>query len=470
MQVKKAHFIGIGGVGMSATAKLLKDNGVIVSGSDETVYPPISTFLLAQGLPYKTPYAPENIPGDCDLIVIGKNAKLVPETNPEVAAAFLSGKKIMSFPEVLGELSVGQEAVVVAGSYGKSTTTALLAHCLLEAEKDPSFFIGASPYTPYTSAARGKGPLFIFEGDEYPASNTDARSKFLLLHPAHLLITPLAHDHINVFPTIADYLKPFSELVALLPKEGTLVVCSEGALSADFIRSLSREPLTYGLKEGDWQAGNIEWGEHTSFDILERGKVVIRLETTLLGEHNIQNIVGAGAFLLSQKYMTPEEFALGVRTFRGIERRLDKKTELSNVPVFEGFGSSHEKLRSAIDAMKKHFPQRRLVVVFEPNTITWRSRAALAQYDTAFAGAQRVYVYNPPHDGKGTELTLEEIVAQVNLAGVRATGVADAETTLAELTKELQENDVVLISSSGAMGGLTQSIPQLAEKLFPKTI
>jgi UDP-N-acetylmuramate: L-alanyl-gamma-D-glutamyl-meso-diaminopimelate ligase len=468
MIAKRAHFIGIGGVGMSATAKLLKDTGVEVTGSDEAVYPPVSAFLEGASLPYKTPYAAENIPADADLIVIGKNARLVPETNEEVASALASGKKIMSFPEVLGELSVGQQSVVVAGSYGKSTTTALLSHCLLEAGKDPSFFIGAVPYTPYTSSAIGKGELFVFEGDEYPASNTDRRSKFLLLRPAHVLITPLAHDHINIFPTIEEYMKPFAELVSILPQNGSLVVCAEGPLSLEFIRSLSRDPVTYGLSEGEWQAKNIEWGEHTSFTLTRSGKEVARLQTSQLGAHNIQNIVGVGAFLLSNGIMTPEEFAQGVRTFAGIRRRLDRKSDKTLIPIYEGFGSSHEKLRSAIAAMKLHFPDRRLIVIFEPNTITWRSRAALAQYDTAFVDAGLTYVYNPPHDGKETELSLEEIVARINSAGIRAQGVATAEDTLAAIKNELTANDAILLSSSGAMGGLVESVPALAEKKFPR--
>lgn len=475
MIAKKAHFIGIGGVGMSATAKLLKDSGVEVSGSDEAVYPPVSTFLESINLPYKTPYAAENIPADADLIVIGKNAKLVPETNEEVAAAYESlqkdlpaGRRVLSFPEVLGELSVGQQSVVVAGSYGKSTTTALLSHCLLEAGKDPSFFIGAIPYTPYTSAAIGRGELFVFEGDEYPASNTDARSKFLLLKPAHLLITPLAHDHINIFPTIEDYLKPFNELASLLPQESSLVVCAEGALSSEFIRSLARIPLTYGVSQGDWQAKDIAWGERTSFMLTQRGHDVIRLETSQLGEHNIQNIVGVGAFVLSNKLMSPEEFAEGVRTFGGIRRRLDRKSDLTEIPIYEGFGSSHEKLRSAIAAMKLHFPKKRLVVVFEPNTITWRSRKALAQYGTAFLDCDLVYIYNPPHDGKETQLSTEEIVAHVKESGIDARSASSAEAVLGGLERELGENDVILLSSSGAMGGLVESIPKLAEQKFPK--
>ncbi|MBY0429526.1 MAG: UDP-N-acetylmuramate dehydrogenase, partial [Alphaproteobacteria bacterium] len=218
----KAHFIGLAGVGMSATAKLLRDAGWSVTGSDEAVYPPISHFLEKEKLACFTPYAASNIPADVDLIVIGKNAKLVPETNAEVAAAYQSGKHIASFPEVLGELSQNKDAVVVAGSYGKSSCSALLAHILQSSGKDPSFFVGAIPLTPSTSAQIGKGNLFVFEGDEYPSSNTDNRSKFLHLKPKHILLTPLAHDHVNIFPTIKKYLASFYELASLLPAQTPL--------------------------------------------------------------------------------------------------------------------------------------------------------------------------------------------------------------------------------------------------------
>src|SRR5882672_10221590 len=137
---------------MSATAKLLRDSGVTVTGSDEGVYPPISDFLNRERIPYKTPYAAANLDTDADLIIIGKNARLVPETNPEVAAAFASGKPILSFPEILDRLSQGKETVVVAGSYGKSTCAALLAHALSHVNADPSYFIGAIPLTPATNA------------------------------------------------------------------------------------------------------------------------------------------------------------------------------------------------------------------------------------------------------------------------------------------------------------------------------
>jgi len=411
--MQKVHFIGIGGVGMSATAKLLKDSGVVVTGSDEEVYPPMSDFLAQEKFDVKTPYAASNIPADADTIVIGKNAKLVPETNAEVAAAYASGKTILSFPEVLAELSKDKETIVVAGSYGKSTSTALLAHCLEIAQLNPSYFIGASPLTPAASAKMGTGKLFILEGDEYPSSNTDPRSKFLHYHPNHLLITPLAHDHFNIFKTPEEYLKPFEELMKLAPAAASVVVCTEGPLSTTFLKGILRPVITYGVTQGDFTAGNIKWGEKTSFDLIYKGSTLGRLETSQLGEHNIQNIIGVAAFLLSLKLITIEQLVAAVASFKGIRRRLDRKSEKTSVPIFEGFGSSYEKMRSAIAAMKQHFPERRLLIVFEPNTFSWRNRDSLGWYDTVFKDAAKVFIFNPPHDGKETQLSTEEMADRV---------------------------------------------------------
>ncbi len=466
MDIKKAHFIGIGGVGMSATAKLLRERGVVVTGSDEQVYPPISTMLAKEGIVYATPYRASNIPQDADIIVIGKNAKLVPDSNEEVAAAFASGKKIMSFPDVLAELSSGKDTVVVAGSYGKSTSTALLAHILTSAGKDPSYLVGAVPLsTP--SSMLGKGEFFILEGDEYPASNTDARSKFLLMHPRHVLLTPLAHDHFNIFPTPQDYLKPFYELLTLVPQDGTVVASTAGPLSPEFLQRATRPIVTYGVHQGDFTAANIVWGEHTSFTIMQGNAALVDITMSQLGEHNIENIVGVSALLFTLKLVTPEQFAQAAQTFKGITRRLDKKSEKTLVPIYEGFGSSYDKLKSAIAAMLLHFPARRLLVVFEPNTIGWRSRASLSQYDDVFAGASMAYIFNPPHDGKETQLSTEEIAHHVSAHGVPAVAVDTPEQLLKLLEKEMGANDAILLSSSGAMGGLIESIPALAEKKFP---
>jgi UDP-N-acetylmuramate: L-alanyl-gamma-D-glutamyl-meso-diaminopimelate ligase len=453
---KKVHFIGIGGVGMSATAKLLKDSGWEVTGSDEEVYEPVLGFLRKEHIAWKSPYAAVNIPQDAELIVIGKNAKLVPESNPEVAAAFQSGKKIQSFPQVLAELAANKETIVVAGSYGKSTCAALLAHCLSEAGKDPSYFIGAIPVSS-PSARLGSGKFFVIEGDEYPSSNTDPRAKFLHFHPLHTLITPLAHDHFNVFPTPADYLAPFEKLIR--QTQESVVVCTEGPLSAGLIEKI-KQPITYDLHDGEFQARNISWGERTSFDITHGGSPRVRVEMQLLGGHNIQNIVGVAALLFSQNLIEPARFAKAVASFQGIVRRLDRKSQKTSIPIFEGFGSSYEKAKSAIAAMKQHFPERRLVVVFEPYTINWRRAEALPQYEDVFVGAQKVLILQPPLHGKGMEISMDEVAKHTGAVLCKS-----AQDCLEQL--DLQQNDAVLLLSSGALGGLIEAIPKMAEERFP---
>jgi UDP-N-acetylmuramate: L-alanyl-gamma-D-glutamyl-meso-diaminopimelate ligase len=463
---RKAHFIGIAGAGMSATAKLLRDSGVTVTGSDESVYPPISDFLDRERIPYKTPYAAANLAADADVIVIGKNARLVPETNPEVAAAFASNKPIVSFPEILDRLSQGKDTVVVAGSYGKSTCAAMLAHALAHLNADPSWFIGAIPLTPATNARLGKGNLFVIEGDEYPSSNTDARAKFLHYHPRHVLLAPLAHDHVNVYPTVKDYLRPFRELIRM-PETAT--VCIDGPLTEAFRSSLPGTAVTYGLNEGEFHAANIAWGEKTAFELVHNGIAIAALETTQLGAHNIQNIVGVGAFLLSQKLATPQQYAAAVASFKGIKRRLDRKSDKTTIPIFEGFGSSYEKARSAIAAVHQHFPGRRLIVVFEPHAFSWRNREALRWYDDAFRGADKVYVYEPAAQGAGThdQLSQQEIIARIARSGIAAEPVPDTPDAAAIISEALQANDAVLLLTSGNLGGLIEAVPRLAEKKFP---
>jgi UDP-N-acetylmuramate: L-alanyl-gamma-D-glutamyl-meso-diaminopimelate ligase len=443
---------------MSATAKLLKDSGVTVTGSDEHVYPPVSQFLMDQALPCRTPYAAENIPDGVDLIVIGKNAKLVPETNPEVAAAIASGARIRSFPEVLADLSRDKETIVVAGSYGKSTTASLLVHCLECAASqagdkiDPSFFIGAIPFTPATSARFGRGNLFVLEGDEYPSSNTDARSKFLHYHPKHLLLTPLAHDHINVFPTPADYLRPFSELLDMTAPDATVVACLEGDLSGPFVPKIARPIVTYGVRDGDFTAADVSWGEKTRFSLVGHGSRLVEVETAQLGEHNVQNIVGVGAFLLTRALVTPGQFADAIAKFRGIRRRLDRKSEKTSIPIFEGF------------------PANRLIVVFEPHTFSWRNRNALAWYDSVFEGTDRVFIYEPAAQGAAThaQLTHGEIVQRVARAGFDVAAISDPKAAQVDFADLLRAHDVVLMLTSGDLGGLIEQIPLIAEEKFPR--
>jgi UDP-N-acetylmuramate: L-alanyl-gamma-D-glutamyl-meso-diaminopimelate ligase len=476
MPYKKAHFIGIAGKGMSAVALLLRQAGVEISGSDEGFYPPVSDYLLAANIPFSNGYKKENIPEDADVIVIGKNAKLVKESNEEVAAAFewqkgSPGKRrVLSFPEVLNQLTANTDNIVVAGSYGKSTCTALLSWCLLHAGKDPSYFIGEITKGLDAHARKGKSNIFVLEGDEYPSSNWDYRSKFLHYNPKNVLLTAATHDHVNVYPTHEDYLSPFRQLLALLPADGLLVVNAGEPHALALSTSYAGHTATYGMDpDAEWYPQNITYGMPSTFELVHNGSKVVTLTTSLLGAHNIENIVAASAMLLEKDLVTADELANAVVAFEGVKRRMEALSPNSSVAVYEGFGSSYEKARSAVAAMKLHFPHRRLVVIFEPHTFTWRNKVALNQYDDVFAGAGKVFIYEPATQGASThaQLTQNEIVKQVAAAGFEVEPVEEGPGMLGVITKQIEPTDAVLLLTSGELGGLIKSIPEWAEQNFP---
>src|SRR5215475_3519826 len=291
MNFSKAHFIGIAGKGMSATALLLRQMGVRITGSDEGFYPPVSDYLKNEKIPFAEGYRKGNIPGDADVIVIGKNAKLLPESNEEVRAAMESGKPVRSFADLLHDMTANAETLVAVGSYGKSTCTALLAWCLKTANKDPSWFIGEITNGFATHAHRGRSKLFVLEGDEYPAANWDDTSKFLRYNARNVLLTSATHDHINVFPTHEDYLWPFRALLASLPADGLLVACSGEPHARALAQKLACPVAFYALDDkANWHAANVSRAAETSFDLMRAGEKVGRLSTRMLGNHNIENI------------------------------------------------------------------------------------------------------------------------------------------------------------------------------------
>lgn len=467
----KYHFIGICGAGMSAVAKLLLEKGYKVTGSDEGFYPPISDYLITNNIPCATPFKKENIPNDVDFIVIGKHAKLIPEENEEVAAAFDSGKKVISFPEALKDLTIGRENIVVTGSYGKSTCSALLSHILETSGVDAGYFIGAVPLTPSTNAHLGTAKEFILEGDEYPSSNWDSSSKFLHYNPKHILITALAHDHVNVYPTHEDYILPFTLLVEKKEGDGVLVVCADDITTKErLLQTKKGNPVSYAVGgEADYKAENIQYGERTTFTLVERGTSIGTITTTLLGKHNIQNIVGVSALLLETKKVTLEQLQLAVASFEGIVRRLDQKSKKTSIPTYEGFGSSFDKAISAIDAMSLHFPDRKLFIVFEPHTFSWRNRAALHWYDTVFRKADKVYVYKPPLHGNTSheQLTHDEIIERIRSSSVAVEGFITPEEGMLGLLKDLTGKEAILILSSGGMDGFIPLLVSSLEKEFP---
>lgn len=469
--MKKAHIIGICGAGMSALAVLLQKSGWVVSGSDEGFYEPVLGYLEKNKIKILSPYSKKNIPAGVDLVIVGKHAKLDPKGNEEVAEALSRKFSIKSLPEVLAEITRGRENIVVAGSYGKSTCAALMSWCLVHAGKEPGVFFGAVPQNTEDNALLGKSKYFVLEGDEYPSSNTDDTSKFLYLHPAHALLTSCEHDHVNVFPTLQAYLEPYKKFVKLLPKEGLLVANISNPNVTEVIRDEKAKIVTYGMSgEAQWYPENIKYGAETTFDVVRDGEKIITLSTTLLGAHNIENITGVAAFLLEKEILTPEELREGVKTFKGLKRRLDLKTDKSGVLIYEGFGSSYRKAKVLFEALRFHFPNKKIVTVFEPHTFSWRNADNLAWYENIFDESDVTIIWSPPEYGKDThnQATLAEILAKVKENTRDAYGAEKKKEVLEILDKNVAPGDIVLLMSSGNLGGLIEEIPKWAEKKFPR--
>lgn len=460
------YCVGVAGAGVSALAAMLQSQGHTVSGSDEAAHPPISTYLERIGVPFHNGFDPALLPPQIDLAILGSSAKLGAE-NPEIAALRARGVPCTTFPEFLGRHTAERRNIVVAGSYGKSTLTAMLAYFLHAAGRKPGWFIGAVPLDLERTGAWGGDGEMVLEGDEYIVSEQDRRSKFLLYKARHILITSLTHDHFNVFPTFESYQEPFRALLQQFEnsQSGALVCARRYPALAALVGR--RPAVWYDLAPapGQWGARVLSLGERSRFELLDPSGHGFEVETQLLGLHNIENLVGAAALLLSEGLITPEAFQAAAPGFRGVERRLDRKTQRSRAPIYEGFGSSLEKAQSALAAIALHFPERRRIVVFEPHAFSWRNRAALGWYDTAFKGASHVVLLPPPQhgaDGRG-QLLPEEIAAQIEASGAPCALAPDASAALSLLQAMLTPNDVVLLLSSGPLGGLPQSLPAWAE-------
>lgn len=460
------HFIGIAGAGMSAVALMMRDAGHVIGGSDEAAFPPISTYLADQAIPFQPRLAAENLGPEVDLVVLGGSAKLNGEANPEFVEASRRGIPITGFPQLVADQTRDREVTVVAGSFGKSSCTALMAHILTVSGRDPGFMIGAIPSGGGPTGAWGTGPM-VLEGDEYIVSQADHRSKFLLYNARHLLLTSLVHDHLNVFPTFAEYEAPFIALLGRMRRDALVVLRDCPSLRAIADRCAA-SPVWYGTQPGEgWHCEDVRFGETTAFTLVSPDGDRLALETQLLGAHNVENVVGVAAFLLGAGLVSHAQLQAGVASFQGIRRRLDRLTQSSSVPVIEGFGSSYEKARSAIEAMLLHYPGRPLTIVFEPHTFSWRNTEGLAWYDTVFDGAAQVLVIPPPDHGAAShsQLTHDQIlerIAATDLPTLRA----DSAPQVLDRLQDLAPDAVVLLLSSGPLLGLPDSLPPVMDARF----
>jgi UDP-N-acetylmuramate: L-alanyl-gamma-D-glutamyl-meso-diaminopimelate ligase len=461
--VRRIHLVGVAGTGMGSFAGMLKAAGYDVTGSDENVYPPMSDMLREWGIQALTPYSPDNLDkAKPDLVIIGN---VIRRVNPEATAVRERRIPQMSFPAALGSLFLDRShSVVVAGTHGKTTTSSLMAHVLVEAGKDPSFLVGGVTQNYSGNYRVGKGPHFVVEGDEYDTAYWDKGSKFLHYRPKTAILTSVEFDHADIFRDLPHYESTFDKFVRLIPKDGRLVVCAAYPNAVKLAQACPGQVVTYVAKEGaqaDYTPRNVRFGpEGARFEVLERGTVLGTALLPLSGMHNVENalsVIGAARGL----GLSFEEIAKGLATFRGVKRRQEVRAEIGGIMVVDDFAHHPTAVRETISAIRHRYPDRRLWAIFEPRSNTSRRNIHQEDYAHSFTGAARASLKVPERHDKvptGEELDVPRVTEELKAQGIAADHASDVPTLVERVARESQPGDVLHVMSNGAFGGFIDKL------------
>jgi UDP-N-acetylmuramate: L-alanyl-gamma-D-glutamyl-meso-diaminopimelate ligase len=470
----KVHLIGIGGTGMGAVAGLLAAAGHEVRGSDQAVYPPMSEQLKALGVPVMMPYAPENLDWAPDLVVVGN---VHGKDHIEVKAAQQRNITLTSFPAVLGErLLDHKHSVVVAGTHGKTTTTSLIAHILVESGRDPSLFVGGVPVALGQGWQLGRGEEFVIEGDEYDTAFFDKGPKFAHYRPRTAVLTSVELDHVDIFPSFDAVRDTFKKLVALIPQDGLLVVCAESADAravAKYAGCKVEEYAVIGGEPGEpfevdtdggtptelaWWARNLEVAKsgRIAFDVYYRGERLERFETLLVGRHNVANCVAAIAVAHSRG-VPIRDIQRAVSSFAGVRRRQELRGIAGGVTVLDDYAHHPTAVRETLKALRKRFPKRRLIAVYEPRSATSRRKTFQAEFADAFAHADEVIVgrlFDPGKIPAEDRFDPEKLALDLHRHGTKGSYTPEVGAIVKQLAESAAPGDVVCVLSSGSFEGL----------------
>ncbi len=463
------HLIAVCGVGMGALAGLLQSQGYRVTGSDENIYPPMSTHLAGLSIRVLSGYREENLKKRPDLVVVG-NA--ISQNNPEVQGLLRLGIPYISFPEALGRFLIGSKrSIVIAGTHGKTTTTALMAWVLTNAGWDPSFFVGGLPVDLNSGFKQGAGEWVVLEGDEYDSAFFDKGPKFLHYKPEKIILTSLEYDHADIYRDLEHLKSAFLRLIKIIPASGTLLVCNEYE-AAKSVSAIAPCAVTF-YGEGEprgWRARSVRFHQDKSlFEpfYMERGEGVV--EIPLMGRHNVKNSLAV--YAISREMGIAHGILRGaLATFSGVKRRQEVKGEVGEIKVIDDFAHHPTAVKETIEAVRAAYPKHRIWAIFEPRSNTSRRRIFQHEFSQALGYADRTVVaglYHPEKIPDGDRLVPEQVVQEINrLSGDhRAVFVERASDIPAYMAEEAIAGDVILTMSNGGFDGVPEKILQaLAEK------
>lgn len=466
------HLIGICGTAMASLAGMLQAKGHRVTGSDQNVYPPMSTQLERLGIEIMKGYRPENLDIGADRIIVG-NA--ISRGNPEIEEVL--NRKLDYFSQaetVKNEFLRGRRPLVVAGTHGKTTTTSIASWVLETAGLDPSFLVGGVVQNFGASFRVTDSDFFVIEGDEYDTAYFDKKPKFMHYLPEVAIVGNIEFDHADIYRDLTDIKFQFSRLMNLVPANGRLVAGIDSPVVREVLAEMDGKLYTdlhtFGTSpEARWQARDIDLsGDVTKFSVYFEGEHRADLKTLLIGEFNVRNCLAVIA-AADAWGVAPETIQKAFTSFRSVKRRAEVRGVERGVTIIDDFAHHPTAVGATLEALRQKYRGKRLIAVFEPRS--WSSRLAVFQdpYVEAFSRSDYVIVagvYDTATASRvGKVLDTEKLIEGVRSSGVPAFNLPDADSIVEHLAPELREGDVVAVMSNGGFGGIHEKLLKvLSEK------
>lgn len=461
------HLIGIGGTAMASLAGLLKAAGHTVTGSDQNVYPPMSTGLQEMGISYNQGYRPENLSPKPDIVIVG-NA--ISRGNPELEEVLIRKLRYTSAAATIKEEFIwGHHSLAVAGTHGKTTTTSLLAWALEKAGLNPSFLIGGVAENFGTSFRLTDSKYFVIESDEYDTAYFDKGPKMWHYLPDTAIVNNIEFDHADIYRDEEAYKFAFARFINLVPKNGVVIAGWDSPIMRELAPASPAPVESFGYGEDletpanqpHWHARDVEFGETgTRFRAFRSDEEWGAVDTPLAGAFNVRNVLAVIAAAESVK-ADRDGVREGLRTFASVKRRMEVRGEVRGVVVIDDFAHHPTAIRETIDAIRQKYKGRRIVAVFEPRSYTAQRREFQNDYVRAFRDADEVVfasLFRPDRYTKETALDLGQLVRELGATRKSAKELKDADAIVADLGPRLRPRDVVLIMSNGGFGGIHQKL------------
>jgi UDP-N-acetylmuramate: L-alanyl-gamma-D-glutamyl-meso-diaminopimelate ligase len=462
---KHIHLIGICGTAMASLAGMLQAQGHRITGSDAAAYPPMSDQLLAMGITPMQPYNETHLNPTPDLVVIG-NA--ISRGNVELEVVLDRRLPFTSMAALIhDEFLRNREPLVVTGTHGKTTTTSMLAWIYETAAKThpqftPSFLVGGVAENFGASFAVRESSPFILEGDEYDTAFFDKGPKFLHYFPSAAILTHVEFDHADIYADLAAVKTAFKRLVNLIPRSGRLIAFDASENVTECIAKAFCPVERYGFKEGSfWKLTNFNAGAISRWTLLRQGEHFADLELPMAGEHNALNASAAAALAAGQG-VPALAIVEALKTFRSVKRRLEVRAEIDGITIIDDFAHHPTAIRETLRALRGSYPGRRLIAVLEPRSNTLRRNVFERELIESLAIADRVVlaeVYQSASIPAEERLHPAAVVGALNIAGVPASLLPDADAITTELAASLHSGDVVAILSNGGFGDIYNKLP-----------